>query len=140
MILNYTLSSCFLSHDTVLRCDLVDLYYALYGSRRPACIPIPELAAILKSHRSISHLPEIKRIKPSIPKTNQNVEVKTANVMPKDIGNDVILVEENLNMNVVDIEVVMANDISKVKPKVQLHLFISFLFYFISLQRTTFAR
>jgi hypothetical protein len=36
-----------LSHDSRLRCNFVDLYYVLYGTRRPLCIPVPELAAIL---------------------------------------------------------------------------------------------
>lgn len=37
-----------LSHDTKLRCDLVDLYYTLYGTKVPFCLPIPEVAAIMK--------------------------------------------------------------------------------------------
>lgn len=37
-----------LSHDAKLRCDLVDLYYTLYGTKVPFCIPIPELVAITK--------------------------------------------------------------------------------------------
>lgn len=32
--------------DSRLRCDMVDLYYTLYGRRRPFCLPIPELAAL----------------------------------------------------------------------------------------------
>lgn len=43
--------SCMLSHDTRMRCSLVDLYYVLYGKRRPVCIPIPELAALLKPQK-----------------------------------------------------------------------------------------
>ena len=35
-----------LSHDAKLRCDLVDLYYTLYGSKRPLCLPIPELGCL----------------------------------------------------------------------------------------------
>lgn len=37
-----------LSHDSKLRCDLVDLYYTLYGTKRPLCLPIPELVNLLK--------------------------------------------------------------------------------------------
>lgn len=37
-----------LSHDPKLRCDLVDLYYTLYGSKTPLCLPIPELAMLTK--------------------------------------------------------------------------------------------
>jgi len=33
-------------YDSKLRCDTVDLYYALYGRKRPPTIPIPELAAL----------------------------------------------------------------------------------------------
>lgn len=40
-----------LSHDTRMRCSLVDLYYVLYGKRRPVCVPIPELAALLKPQK-----------------------------------------------------------------------------------------
>ncbi|XP_012273094.1 transcription initiation factor TFIID subunit 2 isoform X3 [Orussus abietinus] len=40
-----------LSHDAKLRCDLVDLYYTLYGSKRPLCLPIPELAAMTAGHK-----------------------------------------------------------------------------------------
>jgi len=45
-----------LSHDSRLRCSFVDLYYVLYGTRRPLCIPVPELATILnvKHERNIS--------------------------------------------------------------------------------------
>lgn len=37
-----------LSHDAKLRCDLVDLYYTLYGTKVPFCLPIPELTMIMK--------------------------------------------------------------------------------------------
>lgn len=37
-----------LSNDARLRCDFVDLYYTLYGSKRPQCVPIPEVQAMLK--------------------------------------------------------------------------------------------
>merc|ERR1719278_672450 len=32
-------------YDSRLRCDIVDLYYTLYGRRRPPSLPLPELAA-----------------------------------------------------------------------------------------------
>ncbi|XP_077993072.1 transcription initiation factor TFIID subunit 2-like [Glandiceps talaboti] len=35
------------SHDARLRCDAVDLYFALWGRTRPACLPIPELGMVL---------------------------------------------------------------------------------------------
>ncbi|XP_022235965.1 transcription initiation factor TFIID subunit 2-like isoform X2 [Limulus polyphemus] len=35
------------SHDSQLRCAIVDLYYVLYGRTRPTSLPIPELAVVL---------------------------------------------------------------------------------------------
>lgn len=58
-----TFCSCMLSHDTRLRCDLVDLYYTLYGIRRPMCLPVPELAGIMNLQKY-----EPKKIK-SLPPT-----------------------------------------------------------------------
>ncbi|PSN33564.1 Transcription initiation factor TFIID subunit 2 [Blattella germanica] len=46
-----------LSHDSRSRCDFVDLYYTLYGTRRPLCLPIPELVAILNVKREERHVP-----------------------------------------------------------------------------------
>lgn len=43
--------SCMLSHDSKMRCNFIDLYFALYGKKRPVCLPIPELAALLKPQR-----------------------------------------------------------------------------------------
>lgn len=37
-----------LSNDARLRCDLVDLYYTLYGPKRPICVPLPEIQAMMK--------------------------------------------------------------------------------------------
>ncbi|CAH2264572.1 jg21294 [Pararge aegeria aegeria] len=37
-----------LSNDARLRCDLVDLYYTLYGLKRPLCVPLPEIQAMMK--------------------------------------------------------------------------------------------
>jgi hypothetical protein len=37
-----------MSHDTRLRCDLVDVYYALYGVKEPQIVKNPELAALYK--------------------------------------------------------------------------------------------
>ncbi|XP_055350566.1 transcription initiation factor TFIID subunit 2-like [Paramacrobiotus metropolitanus] len=34
-------------YDARLRCDIVDLYNVLYGKRRPACVPIPDLGMVL---------------------------------------------------------------------------------------------
>lgn len=32
--------------DSRLRCDVVDLYFELYGRKKPVTIPIPELSAL----------------------------------------------------------------------------------------------
>ncbi|CAH0692502.1 unnamed protein product [Chilo suppressalis] len=37
-----------LSNDARLRCDLVDLYYTLYGPKRPICVPVLEIQAMMK--------------------------------------------------------------------------------------------
>ncbi|KAL4703454.1 hypothetical protein ACJJTC_010774 [Scirpophaga incertulas] len=37
-----------LSNDARLRCDLVDLYYTLYGPKKPICVPLPEIQALMK--------------------------------------------------------------------------------------------
>ncbi|XP_050073652.1 transcription initiation factor TFIID subunit 2 [Anopheles maculipalpis] len=43
-----------LSHDTRLRCDMIDLYYTLYGVRMPACLSNQELNAILRPQKGSS--------------------------------------------------------------------------------------
>lgn len=48
-----------LSHDAKLRCDLVDLYYTLYGIKIPFCLPIPELLAITKPKKIGPPSPEV---------------------------------------------------------------------------------
>lgn len=35
------------AYDARIRTDLVDLYHVLYGRRRPACVPIPDLGMVL---------------------------------------------------------------------------------------------
>jgi hypothetical protein len=36
-------------YDSRLRCDVVDLYFKLYGRKRPQSVPIPELAMLRQS-------------------------------------------------------------------------------------------
>uniref|UniRef100_A0AAG5D466 Transcription initiation factor TFIID subunit 2 n=1 Tax=Anopheles atroparvus TaxID=41427 RepID=A0AAG5D466_ANOAO len=43
-----------LSHDTRLRCDMVDLYYTLYGVRMPHCLANQELESILRPQKVTS--------------------------------------------------------------------------------------
>lgn len=40
-----------LSHDTRLRCDLVDVYYALYGAKEPMNVKNPELEALYQPQK-----------------------------------------------------------------------------------------
>jgi len=40
-----------MAHDTRLRCDMVDIYYALYGTREPPVIKNPELAALYQPQK-----------------------------------------------------------------------------------------
>lgn len=40
-----------LSHDTRLRCDLVDVYYALYGAKEPMMVRNPELDALYQPQK-----------------------------------------------------------------------------------------
>lgn len=69
-----------LSHDTRLRCDLVDLYYTLYGTRRPLCIPLPELSGLMNLTK-----PDTKKIKMAIPKLAHadSAEPKKEQISPK---------------------------------------------------------
>lgn len=46
-----------LSHDSRLRCDMVDLYFALYGSKRPPGMCSAELSAIFKPQKITSSIP-----------------------------------------------------------------------------------
>lgn len=49
-----------LTHDSQLRCALLDLYFTLYGRSRPSCLPKPELSVVLnlKDKIAISSVPE----------------------------------------------------------------------------------
>lgn len=96
-----------LSHDSRLRCELVDLYYTLYGIRKPTCLPIPELAGVLnlqkhdvKKMKSFSTLQkpstitstlETKRNSPSLKEgssdiiVDNNVECVNVEIVAKDL-------------------------------------------------------
>lgn len=41
-----------LSYDARLRCDMVDLYYALYGTKRPPCLVNSELSAMFRPQKA----------------------------------------------------------------------------------------
>lgn len=101
-----------LSHDTRLRCDLVDVYYTLYGTKRPVCIPLLELSGIM----NLSKHEPMKKIKTPIPKystaiANENLVKMTRSPTPNKEGSQPILLEAVECMNV---EVVASEE----KPKV----------------------
>lgn len=92
-----------LSHDTRLRCELVDLYYTLYGKRRPTCLPIPELAGVLNLHKY--DMKKIKSIAPiQKPATITSLsEFKKNPPPPQKQGPSDIIIE---NLECINVEVV----------------------------------
>ena len=54
-----------LSHDAKLRCDWVDFYYTLYGSKRPLCLPIKELEMLMRPKKVGPPSPE-REVKPPV--------------------------------------------------------------------------
>lgn len=55
-----------LSHDTRLRCDMVDFYYSVYGVKKPVCLPNSEISSLYKPQ-----------------KVSQPKEVPKAEIVPK---------------------------------------------------------
>ena len=51
-IFHFLYFSCQFWYDSRLRCDIVDLYFKLYGRKRPHAVPIPELAMLKSSFQS----------------------------------------------------------------------------------------
>lgn len=101
-----------LSHDSRLRCELVDLYYTLYGIRRPTCLPIPELAGVLNLQKhdvkkmksfssiqksSVTSVPETKKNSPSVKEgpsdviVDNNLECVNVEIVTKDLKIKVII-------------------------------------------------
>lgn len=105
-----------LSHDTRLRCDLVDVYHTLYGTKRPVCIPLLELSGIM----NLSKHEPMKKIKTPIPRhsrdttaiINEDLLKTTRSLTPNREGSQQILLETVECMNV---EVVASEE----KPKVR---------------------
>lgn len=102
-----------LSHDSRLRCELVDLYYTLYGTRKPTCLPIPELAGVLNLQKQ-----DIKKMKSfsSIQKsstTTSAMETKRSSPSLKEEPSDIVV---DNNLECVNVEIV-AKDL-KVKVDV----------------------
>lgn len=50
----WKLFTTMLSHDTGMRCNFIDLYFTLYGKRRPHCLPITEVENLYKPPKSPS--------------------------------------------------------------------------------------
>lgn len=99
-----------LSHDTRHRCDLVDLYYTLYGTKRPLCLPLTELSGLMNLTR-----PDIKKIKTAIPKLaradNPDIKKEQHSNIKTEIKEPVVsnvIVDNNLetpmNVDLIDIE------------------------------------
>ncbi|XP_058805308.1 transcription initiation factor TFIID subunit 2 [Phymastichus coffea] len=98
-----------LSHDPKLRCDLVDLYYTLYGSKTPLCLPIPELAMLTKPKRvapavspekDVSHLPPIPHVKPEPSnevEVNNTVTNKRKASPAREVSNSTVAPEYSLD-------------------------------------------
>lgn len=96
-----------LSHDSRLRCDLVDLYYKLYGSKRPTCLPIPELAGIMKPYK---HEESKRKSYHTDRSAVTAVDIKKSPTIKKERSEDVI-VEENLEC--INVEVVGGPKVNK---------------------------
>ncbi|XP_022910061.2 transcription initiation factor TFIID subunit 2 [Onthophagus taurus] len=97
-----------LSHDSKLRCDFVDLYYKLYGIKRPLCLPIQELIGILKPpkvHDEIKRKPHFTHIPPV-----STVDVKPPPPIEKE-GPNTVVIEENVEC--VNMEVVVRDGIKE---------------------------
>lgn len=101
------LFSGMLSHDSQLRNDMVDLYYALYGSKRPQCLPTAELLAMFKPQKIVP-ISEIKKRPPS------PIEVKPAPT-PKIEPEPLEIVEQIISIDDDDIVPIVIDPI--VAPK-----------------------
>lgn len=122
-----------LSHDTKLRCDLVDLYYTLYGNKRPVCLPIPELAGVMKPqkiHAPSPAGPEAKRIK-TLPPVRGNIEPTKPNspITIKTEAADVIVLDNNIG---IDMEIIV-EDKNKI-IKVNQSIFYRYRYYIMYFQ------
>nr|CAD7424617.1 unnamed protein product [Timema monikensis] len=128
----WNLMNCMLSYDSQLRCDIVDLYYTLYGSRRPVCLPIPEIIAILSSLKpekrervspvddkeSITHIvPFVSggfdTDVPSNPTTSGSLKRKASSPLMRETE---VLTDDN-NLGLVTVEIVAGDEGSKVRVK-----------------------
>lgn len=104
----WTNINCMLSHDTRLRCDIVDLYYALYGTKRPVCIPLIELSGIMNLNK---HDPNKKSNKPlQSPERTSPIphkKIDPPSTAPKDVPPQNIIMEP---VECMDVEIVATDE------------------------------
>lgn len=127
----WSLMNCQLSHDSRIRCDIVDLYYTLYGSKKPVCVSIPELTSILninnlRHERKRSPVPE-KEIKPLLPPAPLFVPASDIVLPPigtlkrkqtSPLRETEVLTDDN-NLGLVTVEIVAGDEGNKVRVKEQ---------------------
>ncbi|XP_045473237.1 transcription initiation factor TFIID subunit 2 [Harmonia axyridis] len=53
------------SHDSRLRCDMVDIYYAFYGTKKPFCLPDPKMEGILSLEKQRHDIQSMRSFKTS---------------------------------------------------------------------------
>lgn len=107
-----------LAYDTKLRCDIVDLYYALYGSTRPRCLQATESQSFYKdfikegstapSSTSFKKVSEIKPVEVTeTPKTPERhkpamVTIKRTATEAFEVGDEIIKLERSEEITVMD--------------------------------------
>uniref|UniRef100_A0A336MKX7 Transcription initiation factor TFIID subunit 2 n=1 Tax=Culicoides sonorensis TaxID=179676 RepID=A0A336MKX7_CULSO len=74
------------SNDTRLRCDMVDMYYALYGTKRPSCMVMEndELAKMYRPQKVSTPVESIVPLKPSV-EVEEDVKVKSEEVIEETV-------------------------------------------------------
>lgn len=100
----WKLFNCMLSHDTRLRCSFVDLYYTLYGKKRPMVLPASDSFTVPKIKTSPSY--DIRD--PSLG-NGSNMKRKATSPPVKDTE---IVTDE---LGVVTVEVVAKEEVKKAK-------------------------
>lgn len=79
LMINSFLSSNLLSNDTQMRCNFVDLYYALYGIKRPAILSAPETSSITSSLPRIPKLSDKRRSESPCEAMPQEIKIIESN-------------------------------------------------------------
>ncbi|KAL1132516.1 hypothetical protein AAG570_010471, partial [Ranatra chinensis] len=104
----WKLFSCMLSHDTKMRCSFVDLYYTLYGRKRPICLPSPEIMGLLAHVPNSAHLPDAVSDAPG-PSTMLKRKAASPLLKEPEMVND--------DLGVVTVEVVAREENKKIKAE-----------------------